>query len=164
MRKIADCRLFPSESRCSLTISGTEDEVVQAAAEHAASMHGHQDTPELREQVRAELVEEGAAGRYGTVMIATLRGSLEHLQRATQDWIEQRPAAGFLSEEVLLGDDGTTVVVPVFFASRQDYERLAEDPAQDAWWQREMAPHLSDVRWIDGTWQEALSRVPAMSG
>ena len=52
MRKIADCRLFPSESNCSLTISGTEDEVVRAAAEHAASVHGHEDTPELREQIR----------------------------------------------------------------------------------------------------------------
>jgi hypothetical protein len=29
-----------------------EDEVVRAAAEHAASAHGHDDTPELREQVR----------------------------------------------------------------------------------------------------------------
>ena len=53
MRKIADCRLFPSESHCSLTISGTEDEVVRAAAEHAASVHSHEDTPELREQIRA---------------------------------------------------------------------------------------------------------------
>jgi hypothetical protein len=26
--------------------------VVRAAAEHAASVHGHEDTPELREQLR----------------------------------------------------------------------------------------------------------------
>jgi hypothetical protein len=26
--------------------------VIQAAAEHAASVHGHEDTPELREQLR----------------------------------------------------------------------------------------------------------------
>ena len=160
MRKIADCRLFPSESHCSLTIGGTEDEVVRAAAAHAASVHGHEDTPELREQLRAMLTDEGPAGRYGSVMTATLTGSLDQVRRAVVDWVEHRAAAGFLAEEVLLADDGTTVVVPVFFASRQDYERLADDPGQDAWWQEKMAPHLTDVRWTDGTWQEALSHVP----
>jgi predicted small metal-binding protein len=65
MRKMADCRRFESESNCSLTIIGEEDEVVTAAAEHAASVHGHADTPELREQVRAMLEDEGGyvAGR-----------------------------------------------------------------------------------------------------
>jgi predicted small metal-binding protein len=158
MRKIADCRDFPSESRCSLTIAGTEDEVVRAAAEHAASVHGHEDTPELREQIRATLEDEGPAGRYGTVMIAKLNGSVEALSAAAQDWIEQRHAAGFLAEEILLADDGSTVVVPVFFDNRDDYRKLADDPDQDAWWKERMAPHLSDVRWIDGTWQQSLFR------
>jgi hypothetical protein len=54
-RKMADCRRWPSESNCSLTIIGEEDEVIRAAAEHAASVHGHEDTPELREQVRSFL-------------------------------------------------------------------------------------------------------------
>jgi predicted small metal-binding protein len=60
-RKVADCRRFPSESNCSLTISGEEEEVVRAASEHAVSVHGHEDTPELREQVRSMLEEEVAA-------------------------------------------------------------------------------------------------------
>jgi predicted small metal-binding protein len=51
-RKMADCRRFPSESNCSLVIIGEEEEVIRAGAEHAASVHGHQDTPELREQMR----------------------------------------------------------------------------------------------------------------
>jgi hypothetical protein len=51
-RVMADCRRFPSETNCSLTIIGEQDEVVRAAAEHAASVHGHEDTPELREQLR----------------------------------------------------------------------------------------------------------------
>jgi predicted small metal-binding protein len=51
-RLMADCRRFPSESKCSLVIIGEEDEVVRAASEHAASVHGHEDTPELREQLR----------------------------------------------------------------------------------------------------------------
>ena len=54
-RMMADCRRWPSDSNCSLTIVGEEGEVVRAAAEHAASVHGHEDTPELREQLRAFL-------------------------------------------------------------------------------------------------------------
>jgi hypothetical protein len=54
-RMMADCRRFPSETNCSLTIIGEEDEVIRAAAEHAASVHGHADTPELRDQLRGML-------------------------------------------------------------------------------------------------------------
>ena len=54
-RMMADCRRWPSETNCSLVIIGEEDEVVRAAAEHAASVHGHEDTPELREQLRGFL-------------------------------------------------------------------------------------------------------------
>ena len=59
-RMMADCRRWPSDSGCSLTIVGEEDEVVRAAAEHAASVHGHEDTPELREQLR-EFLEPAEA-------------------------------------------------------------------------------------------------------
>ncbi len=62
MRKVADCREFPSEKNCSLTIAGTEDEVLAAAAEHAISAHGHADTPELREQIRGMLKDEVPVG------------------------------------------------------------------------------------------------------
>ena len=55
-RVMADCRRFESEMNCSLTIVGEEDEVVNAAAEHAASVHGPEDAPELRAQIR-ELFE-----------------------------------------------------------------------------------------------------------
>jgi predicted small metal-binding protein len=60
MRKVADCRDMPSEMGCTLTISGEEDEVVRAAAEHAASVHGHDDTPEFREEIRTQLKDERA--------------------------------------------------------------------------------------------------------
>lgn len=59
-RVMADCRRFASESQCSLTIIGEEDEVVRAAAEHAQSVHGHQDSPDLREQLRGMLEAEDA--------------------------------------------------------------------------------------------------------
>lgn len=51
-RKSIDCRLYPSESHCSLKISGTEPEVLRAAVDHAVSVHGHSDTPQLREELR----------------------------------------------------------------------------------------------------------------
>ena len=54
-RKMIDCRKQPSESNCSLTISGTEDEVMKAAREHAISSHGHKAGPELDEGLRAGL-------------------------------------------------------------------------------------------------------------
>jgi hypothetical protein len=62
-RKYIDCREHPDDTGCTLYLSGQEDEVVRAAAEHAASVHGMQDTPELREQFRGMLKEETAAAR-----------------------------------------------------------------------------------------------------
>jgi hypothetical protein len=54
-RKMVDCRKMPSENNCSLTIAGTEDEVLDAAVAHAVSAHGHEDTPEFREMIRSGL-------------------------------------------------------------------------------------------------------------
>jgi hypothetical protein len=55
---MVDCRDFPSESKCTLTIAGEEEEVVRAATLHAVDVHGHQDTPEFREQIRSSLKED----------------------------------------------------------------------------------------------------------
>lgn len=57
-RKVADCREMPSESGCTLTIAGEEEEVVRAAAMHAADVHGHANGPELQSQIRAMLRDE----------------------------------------------------------------------------------------------------------
>ena len=57
-RKYVDCRDFPSEKNCTLKISGREDEVLEAAVQHAVSAHGHENIPELREQIRSSLKEE----------------------------------------------------------------------------------------------------------
>lgn len=56
-RKMVDCRQFPSDINCTLTIAGEEDEVLDAAAAHAVAKHGHENTPELRESLRAGLVD-----------------------------------------------------------------------------------------------------------
>ena len=60
-RKVADCRDFPSEIGCTLTISGEEDEVITAAVQHAVSVHGHQDTDEVRTWLRENLKDEAPA-------------------------------------------------------------------------------------------------------
>jgi len=57
-RKVVDCRLYPSEKNCSLTIAGTEEEVLAAAVRHAVEEHGHDNTPELREEIRTLLKNE----------------------------------------------------------------------------------------------------------
>ncbi len=57
-RKVIDCRLFPSDSKCTLALSGTEEEVLKAATEHAISCHGEKDTPELKQEIRKMLKEE----------------------------------------------------------------------------------------------------------
>jgi predicted small metal-binding protein len=58
MRRVADCRRFPSDKGCTLTIAGSEDEVMDVAVYHAVKSHGHEDTPELREQLRTLMQDE----------------------------------------------------------------------------------------------------------
>ena len=59
-RKYIDCRLFPSDSKCSVAISAdTVDEVVDAATQHAVAVHKHEDSPQLRQQIRSS-VKEGS--------------------------------------------------------------------------------------------------------
>lgn len=57
-RKVIDCRTVPSESGCTLTISGTADEVLRAAREHAMSSHGHRGGPELDNMLRGAMRDE----------------------------------------------------------------------------------------------------------
>ncbi|HEY4098834.1 MAG TPA: DUF1059 domain-containing protein [Baekduia sp.] len=57
-RKYMDCRDMPSESGCDLAMSGSEEHLVEAAVTHAVTAHGHEDTPELREQIRAGMRDE----------------------------------------------------------------------------------------------------------
>jgi len=56
-RKMIDCRTMPSEIGCTLTIAGEEAEVLDAAVMHAVDKHGHQNTPELRDQLRGGLTD-----------------------------------------------------------------------------------------------------------
>jgi predicted small metal-binding protein len=57
-RKSIDCRDYPSAKNCSLKISGAEEEVLDAAVQHAVSAHGHAETPELHDQIKSMLKDE----------------------------------------------------------------------------------------------------------
>jgi Protein of unknown function (DUF1059) len=57
-RMYIDCREMPSENNCDLTMAGSEDHVIEAASIHAVTAHGHEDTPELRQELRSMLKEE----------------------------------------------------------------------------------------------------------
>jgi predicted small metal-binding protein len=58
-RKYIDCREYPSETNCSVAISADSDtELLEAAVQHAVSVHQHEDSPELRSQL-GQLFKEG---------------------------------------------------------------------------------------------------------
>jgi predicted small metal-binding protein len=58
-RKYIDCREFPSVTNCTVAIAADgEEELLAVAVQHAVTVHGHADTPELRKQLR-QLFKEG---------------------------------------------------------------------------------------------------------
>jgi predicted small metal-binding protein len=57
-RKYIDCRDYPSEMNCSIAISADSDqELVEAAVQHAVSVHKHEDTPEFRNMIKEQIKE-----------------------------------------------------------------------------------------------------------
>ena len=55
-RKYVDCRLFPSETKCTVAISADSDEeLMEVAVQHAVAVHGHVDTPEFRGQLKTAI-------------------------------------------------------------------------------------------------------------
>ena len=58
-RKFIDCREFPSDMHCSVALcADSEQELLEAAVQHAVAVHKHQDTAELRQQLK-QLFKEG---------------------------------------------------------------------------------------------------------
>lgn len=55
-----DCSKYPG-STCSLSISGTEDEVLDEAVRHGIGAHGHKDEPGFRDELRKMISREGRA-------------------------------------------------------------------------------------------------------
>ena len=57
-RKYIDCREYPSDMRCSVAISAdTDKELIDAAVQHAVSVHGAQDTPAFRKEIAVAMHE-----------------------------------------------------------------------------------------------------------
>ena len=62
-RKFIDCRKAPSDMNCTVAISAdSEEELVEAAVQHAVAVHGHEDNEELRSMVRQGMEEGAPAG------------------------------------------------------------------------------------------------------
>ncbi|BAK78827.1 hypothetical protein NH8B_4090 [Pseudogulbenkiania sp. NH8B] len=58
-RKFIDCREHPGTPQCTVSIAAdSEDELLSAAVQHAVAVHGYQDSPQLREQLRQMFKEE----------------------------------------------------------------------------------------------------------
>lgn len=57
-RHYMDCRELPSEMKCSVAIAADSDEeLLEAAVQHAVSVHHHEDTPEFRQQLKSHFHE-----------------------------------------------------------------------------------------------------------
>ena len=57
-RKYIDCREFPSEMKCTVTIAAdTEKELLEIAVHHAVTTHGHEDTAEFRRELKSAFKE-----------------------------------------------------------------------------------------------------------
>lgn len=52
-RKYVDCREYPGDIKCSIAISAdSADELLEAAVQHAVAVHGFQDSPKLRRELK----------------------------------------------------------------------------------------------------------------
>lgn len=61
-RKYIDCREFPSETTCTVSIAAdSEEELMEVAVQHAVSVHKHEDTPMLRQQLKQAIHEREPA-------------------------------------------------------------------------------------------------------
>ena len=69
-RKMVDCRQLPNDIGCTLMMAGEPEELLDAAVLHAADKHGHQDTAELREQLRGALVNAEPAMAWTEMPVA----------------------------------------------------------------------------------------------
>jgi hypothetical protein len=52
-----DCRRYPSDNNCQVTILGRHDEVMELAVWHDVTAHGHLDGPNLRATIENDMVE-----------------------------------------------------------------------------------------------------------
>jgi predicted small metal-binding protein len=52
-RKYIDCREHAGDTKCSVAISAdTDDELLEAVIQHVKVVHGFEDTPEVRKELK----------------------------------------------------------------------------------------------------------------
>lgn len=100
--KIMDCSKVPSESGCTLRLAGTESEVLVAAVSHAVAVHGHEDTPELRTQLRGLLEDVPAPGFVQVIELQT--DDLDGILALEQEWTAATEGARTTIRSVLGAD------------------------------------------------------------
>ncbi|MDX6511486.1 MAG: hypothetical protein QOE36_990 [Gaiellaceae bacterium] len=60
-RKMVDCREVPGNDGCTLALAGEEEELLTAAVHHAVTVHGREDTSDVRARIRSGMKDaEGA--------------------------------------------------------------------------------------------------------
>jgi predicted small metal-binding protein len=63
-RKYIDCREHASEMNCTVALAADSDEeLMEAAIQHAVTVHGHKDSPELRAMLRQSF-KQGTPPEY----------------------------------------------------------------------------------------------------
>ena len=105
-RKTIDCRAIPNDVGCTLAITGEPDELITAAAQHAVAVHGHTDSPQLRQMLSGSLTDEPAISQQGA-FVQLIEFDTDRI--AEWDAIVDRWAAGIGSQRTvrwsLLGTD-----------------------------------------------------------
>jgi predicted small metal-binding protein len=132
-RRTLDCRSMPSDSNCTVQISGEEDEVLELAVAHAVSAHGHTDTPELRDGMRAGLRDEEALQleRGAFVQFIEFHASdLDGVRALGEQWRERigREATARWIAVVADRDRSDTYVQLVAFPDHASAMRNSEHP------------------------------------
>lgn len=90
-RKYVDCREIPSVSGCTLAMSGETEELVRAAAHHAADVHGHTDDDELREGIRRSLGDAPVADTRPGAFVQLIEfrtDRIDEVERMAREWAE----------------------------------------------------------------------------
>lgn len=132
-RKIVDCRDVPNEVGCTLAMTGEADEVVEAAARHAVDVHGHEDSAELRDMVRAGMRDAPLTASEGSFvqLIEFTTDRIEDFDDAADEWMREIGAERTAQWYVVAADrerPGTYVEV-VGFPGYEEAMRNSEHPA-----------------------------------
>jgi hypothetical protein len=142
-RKMLDCREMPSESGCSLALTGEEGEVLDAGVAHAVSVHGHTDGPELRDGLRAALRDAPQATGPGSFvqLIEFQTQHYDELNSLIDGWMADvgadRPAGW-----MVMGRDrdrADTYVEVIAFPNAEVAQRNSDNPLTTAFAGKMMA-------------------------